>query len=183
MRDPIDQLAVFQSDERGHRPSMNFVIRQARAADAAAISRLVTGLAHFFVADPSSPEVGPFLAGLTAHSYAQRIDSSEFSHYVAEDAAGPCGVIALRNGSHLYHLFVRADAHGQGIARALWEHARARTDHSTFTVNSSLYAVAVYERLGFVAKAPPQTADGLVFVPMGYADDDRSRAKALHGPG
>ena len=150
---------------------MNFVIRQAEASDAGPISHLVLGVAHYFLADPSSPEVGPFLAGLTPPSYADRIGSSNFSHYVAEDSAGPCGIIALRDGSHLYHLFVRADAHGQGIARALWEHAKALSGHSTFTVNSSLFAVPVYERLGFVAKAPPQTADGLVFVPMGYAHD------------
>ena len=150
---------------------MNFVIRQAEASDAGAISHLVLGVAHYFLADPSSPEVGPFLAGLTPSSYANRIGSSNFSHYVAEDSAGPCGIVALRDGSHLYHLFVTADAHGQGIARALWEHAKALSGRSTFTVNSSLFAVPVYERLGFVTKAPAQTADGLVFVPMGYAHD------------
>jgi GNAT superfamily N-acetyltransferase len=128
-------------------------------------------VAHYFLADSSSLEVGPFLAGLTPPSYSDRIGSSNFSHYVAEDSAGLCGIIALRDGSHLYHLFVRADAHGQGIARTLWQHAKANSGHSMFTVNSSLYAVPVYERLGFVAKAPPQTADGLVFVPMGYSHD------------
>lgn len=151
---------------------MSFVIREASASDAAAISRLVTGLAHFFVADPTSPDVATFMAGLAPDAYAQRIESPGFRHHVAEDSAGPCGVIAMRDGSHLYHLFVRADAHGRGIARALWEHARGLSGHSSFTVNSSLYAVAVYERLGFVAKAPPQAADGLVFVPMGYGPSD-----------
>ena len=150
---------------------MNFVIRQAKASDAVVISRLVTGLAHYFIPDPSSPEIGPFLAGLTPPSYAERLGSSNFTHYVAEDSSGPCGIIALRDGSHLYHLFVRADAHGQGIARALWEHAKALSGHSAFTVNSSLFAVPVYERLGFLAKSPPQTAQSLVFVPMAYAHD------------
>ena len=150
---------------------MNFVIRKANASDAEAISRLVTGLAHYFVADPASLEVGPFLAGLTAPSYAERIGSSSFSHYIAEDSTGTCGMIALRDGSHVYHLFVRADAHGQGVARALWEHAKALSGHSTFTVNSSLFAIPVYERFGFVAKTAPQTAGGLVFVPMRYRHD------------
>lgn len=150
---------------------MNFVIRQAKATDAEAISRLVAGLAHHFLADPSALEAGPFLSGLTPSSYAERIDSSRFSHYVAEDPTGPCGIIAMRDDSHLYHLFVRADVHGQGIARALWEHVKFLSSHSTFTVNSSLFAVPVYERFGFIAKTPPQTANGLVFVPMEYAHD------------
>lgn len=148
---------------------MNFEIRQATASDAEAISRLVAGLAHFFLADPSSPEVKPFLAGLTPASFTERIGSSKFNHYVAEDSVGVCGVIALRDGSHLYHLFVRVDAQGQGLSRALWEHAKALSGNLNFTVNSSLFAVPVYERLGFVAKTPPQTANGVAFVPMGYS--------------
>ncbi len=148
---------------------MMFTIRQATASDAGAISGLVMDLAHYFVADPSSPESRSFLDGLTPPAYAERIRSPNYRHYVAEDSTGACGIIALRDGSHLYHLFVRADAHRRGIARALWEHAMALSDHSTFTVNSSLFAVPVYERLGFVARTPPQTANGLVFVSMGYA--------------
>jgi hypothetical protein len=42
------------------------------------------------------------------------------------------------------------------------------------TVNSSLYAVAVYQRWGFVATATPQTMNGVIFVPMQWmaASDD-----------
>ena len=72
------------------------------------------------------------------------------------------------------HLFVRADSHGRGLARALWEHAKSRSDSTTFVVNSSLPAVAVYQRFGFVVKDGPQAASGLTFVPMEYsqsADD------------
>ncbi|WP_409935148.1 MULTISPECIES: GNAT family N-acetyltransferase [Comamonas] len=56
---------------------------------------------------------------------------------------GLCGVAALRDRIHVYHLFVRADAQVQGIGRALWQHARLRSNHSTFTVNASLNAVPV----------------------------------------
>lgn len=150
---------------------MDFVIRQATVSDAQAVSDLVTGLSPYFLDDASSPESAPFVATLTPAAYAGRIGSTHFVYYVAEDAAGACGVIALRDGSHLYNLFVRRDAHRQGIARALWEHAKALSCHDTFTVNSSLFAVPVYERLGFVTQASPQTADGLVFVPMAFTHD------------
>ncbi len=150
---------------------MNFIIRPATASDAEPISRLVAGVAHHFLVDPSAPEAGPFLAGLTPSAFAKRIDSSAFSHFVAEDSDGLCGVVALGDGSHLYHLFVRADVHGRGVARALWEHAKVISSQSTFTVNSSLFAVPVYERFGFIAKTPPQTANGVAFVPMEYKRD------------
>ncbi|MBY0410514.1 MAG: GNAT family N-acetyltransferase [Burkholderiaceae bacterium] len=148
---------------------MKFSIRQATTLDAVAVSCLVTELAHYFVADPASQQVGPFLAGLKASPYAERIASPNFIHYVAEDVRGPCGIIALRDHSHIHHLFVRKDAHGQGIARALWQHAKALSSSSQFTVNSSLFAVPVYEHFGFVAKDSPQAANGLAFVPMEHA--------------
>lgn len=147
---------------------MNFTIRQATAPDAGAISHLVNGLIHHVLSDPASPDAQPFLAGITPHACAERLQSPQFSHYMAEDSFGACGVIALRDGSHVYHLFVREDVHGKGIARALWEHARDTSSHSTFTVNSSLSARPAYERLGFVAKTSPQKFNGLAFVPMTY---------------
>jgi hypothetical protein len=35
-----------------------------------------------------------------------------------------------------------------------------------FTVNASLPAVRAYERMGFTATSAPQSANGVVFVPM-----------------
>ena len=146
-------------------------IRQARISDAEALSSLIAGLAHYFIPNPDSPEVRPFLETLTPAATAQRIESQEFDYFVAELDSAICGVIALRDESHVYHLFVRSDAHRQGIARALWEHARDLSDATAFTVNSSPFAVPVYERLGFTAAEAPQAKGGLVFVPMEYRHD------------
>lgn len=90
---------------------------------------------------------------------------------MAESPAGLCGVIALRDGSHLYHLFVREDAQRQGVARALWEHAKSRSSSDRFIVNSALPAVSVYARFGFVASGVPQSKNGLTYVPMEYAPE------------
>lgn len=152
---------------------MNFIIRPAKAADAGGISQLITGWALHYLEDPASPEAAPFLATLTPSATVQRIDAPDFRYYVAEGPVGLCGVIALRATSHLYHLFVRTDAHKQGVARALWEHAKSRSGSSTFMVNSSLPAVPVYERFGFVATGSPQSKNGLRFVPMEYVHDGR----------
>lgn len=157
---------------------MDFTIRQAVETDASAISDLVTGWAHHYLDDPDLPEASSFLASLTPASTAERIATGEFKYYVALDDVGVCGVIAIRDAFHLYHLFVRGNAHGRGIARALWEHAKALSGSARFVVNSSLPAVPVYERFGFVAKGAPQSARGLTFVPMAYdeaAEDPRVR--------
>ena len=150
---------------------MSPTIRQARARDAEAISDLVLSLSSYFIAEPESAEVRPFLETLSPEATAERIHSENFNCFVAEHDSRVLGVIAIRDGSHVYHLFVRSDAHGRGIARALWQHVRSMSAERVFTVNSSLYAVPVYERLGFRATEAPKKADGLEFVPMEYRND------------
>ena len=162
---------------------MDFVIREAVESDADAISELVTGWVHHYLEDPALPEAAPFLASLTPSSTAARIITGEFKYYVAVDNSGVCGVIAIRDNFHLYHLFVRADSHGKGIARSLWEHAKSSSGSATFVVNSSLPAVPVYQRFGFVVKDAPRSEKGLTFVPMEYsqAADDSLKPEPCGG--
>ena len=145
--------------------------RQAKTSDARAISSLTVSLAQFIVPDPDAPGVRHFLESLTPAATAERIKSQAFDYFIAEVDSAISGVLALRDESHVYHLFVRSDAHRQGIARALWEHARDCSRATAFTVNSSMFAVPVYQRLGFEVVDAPQTKDGLVFVPMVYRHD------------
>jgi ribosomal protein S18 acetylase RimI-like enzyme len=79
----------------------------------------------------------------------------------------------MRDQRHVYHLFVAAQFHRRGIARTLWERAKAvamadATD-ACFTVNASNYAVPMYESLGFVRTAPTQCKNGLEYNPMSLA--------------
>lgn len=150
---------------------MSPTIRNAAIEDADAISQLVIALAHHLLADSTAVEAQPFLTTLAPAATAQRIASPDFRHLVAEDDSGLCGVIALRGGSHVYHLFVREDRHRRGIAQALWTHAKALSGQDTFTVRSSLFAEPVYARFGFVREAPPRTDNGLTWVAMRYAGD------------
>lgn len=150
---------------------MNFLIRQATASDADEISKLITGWACRHLEDPASREATLFLATLTPSATAERIAATSFSYYVAESPTGLSGVIALRDQSHLYHLFVHPDAQKQGVGRTLWEHAKSESSSTSFFVNSVPSAVPVYERFGFVVKDTPQSKNGLVFVRMEYGQD------------
>ncbi|KRD73544.1 GNAT family N-acetyltransferase [Lysobacter sp. Root983] len=147
---------------------MSFQIRPANVGDSDEISGLITGWAHHYLEDPPPPEAAVFLATLTPAATAERIAAASYRYYIAEGADGILGVIALREGFHLYHLFVREDAHGRGIARSLWERAKSESGSDKFMVNSSLPAIPVYQRFGFVAKDGPQSKNGLVYVPMEY---------------
>ena len=79
------------------------------------------------------------------------------------------GVIATQNTSHISLMFVDKQYHNKGIAKQLLgtvlEELRAKNIMQV-TVNSSPYAVKIYERLGFVQTAEQQESDGIIFIPM-----------------
>ena len=80
------------------------------------------------------------------------------------------GMIATKQSNHISLLFVDKQYHRQGIARALYqkliEYYLEINDCSEISVNSSLYAVEAYKRLGFVATDTEQQKNGIRFVPM-----------------
>eukprot|EP01041_Mallomonas_annulata_P014620 gene14620-31104_t len=143
-------------------------IRPAKTQDADAISALINASAHHFLLEPSASGAERFLAGITPQAILGYITSSNFRYLMAEDGTELAGAVALRDGRHLFHLFVAPTHQRQGLARALWEAAKqgAATDLKIFTVNASPNAVAVYERFGFAATGPRTAMNGIAFVPM-----------------
>jgi len=80
------------------------------------------------------------------------------------------GVIATRDTSHIALMFVDKRYHKKGIARYMFNHVLEETSQTgeitQMTVNSSPFAVEVYERLGFVKTAAQQEKDGIIYIPM-----------------
>ena len=80
------------------------------------------------------------------------------------------GVISTRNVTHISLMFVDKNHHKKGIARQLLntvlEEIKTNTGETQITVNSSPYAVEVYEHLGFIKSAEKQEKDGIIFIPM-----------------
>lgn len=159
------------------------IVREARPDDAAAISALVTSLARYFLADPDDPgAAAAFFATIAPDAMAQRLADERYRYHVAEADGVVAGVVGVRDADHLYHLFVAERFHGRGIAGRLWataqRQARAQGNPGRFTVNSSPYAVPMYERMGFVATDGPRVQDGIAFLPMRL---DRADAPADAG--
>ena len=142
-------------------------IRPATPADAEAIASLVSSLAHYFVADPAAASVQPFLATFHAEAIAGLLANAAFSCLCAEDAGALLGVITVHRPAHVHHLFVQPNAHRRGIAHALWQAMLVQlAPDMPVTVNSSEFAVPVYQRMGFIATAPVQERNGVRYVPM-----------------
>ncbi len=143
-------------------------IRQATVEDAGNISKLIHSVAHFFTLEPSGKGAERFMQSITTEAISGYIGSPGFHYLVAFQGHTLAGVAALREGRHLFHLFVSPAFQRQGLARQLWLALKAQAAPTIreFTVNSTPYAVPVYERLGFVATGPQVEMNGIAFVPM-----------------
>lgn len=81
------------------------------------------------------------------------------------------GVVEVTESGHIALLFVDAAFHGRGIAKRLVAASLERLKignciPEVLTVNSSLYAVPMYERMNFRPLGPQEQKDGMRFVRM-----------------
>jgi GNAT superfamily N-acetyltransferase len=149
-------------------PDIEF--RTAVPGDGGEISRLVCALSEKFIAPDLTPSGNRILLESMTPDSIQKNIQNGFQYHVAVSENQIVGVIGILDNSHLYQLFVADSHHQQGIASTLWEIARqtclSRGNHGEFTVNSSRYALPVYERLGFVAQSGFKEKNGVIYIPM-----------------
>ena len=145
-------------------------IRRGTPSDAITLAALIAEFQPILTLDPTGAGADKYLASVSETAEREYLESPRYSYFVAEREGDLVGFIAIRDRTHLFHLFVAAESQGQGIASALWARARAHAISagavSEFTVNSSLNAVAVYQHFGFVTAGPEVHAHGIAFLPM-----------------
>ena len=144
------------------------IIRPIQESDVNDLSRLIERVAQSFLF-PDFTEEGKqnFLNSVTGSGIIKNLNEG-FEYWLAENDNQIIGIIALKNKTHLYNLFIDADFHGKGIARKLWDKAIHGSNVKTYTVFSSSYAVPIYEKLGFVISGDPVNDHGIYAIPMIY---------------
>ncbi len=147
-----------------------FHFRDGLAADALIISQLITLFGRDFYVNPDGSGADLFLQSVSESAELSYLSDSRYHYILALHGETLAGFIAMRDLSHLFHLFVHPSYQGQKLASKLWQRARqyAVTQGHTgnFTVNSSLKAVPIYERFGFLAKGEIVEMHGIAFLPM-----------------
>ena len=144
--------------------------RVGSPVDAEAIAGLIAGFQSELTDDPSGAGAEAYLVSVSVQAESEYLASERYGYLLAYADSRLAGFIAIRDGSHLFHLFVERSCQRQGIARRLWERALkelcAPGSEGGFTVNSSLSAVAVYQAFGFVPAGAIQSMHGISFLPM-----------------
>lgn len=144
-------------------------IRKAEIIDIGSVAGLVRSLSHYYLEDGQEELPRWFSTTLLDSSFVDRFRSIEYHNYVADDNGLVVGYISIKNGFHLYHLFVSPNYHNHGIAKSLWHFCVNELKINSCTVRSSLYAVPVYSKFGFKVTGDIAFKDGIGFQPMQYA--------------
>lgn len=153
--------------------TMDTHIRPLQTADMVSASELAQRVFDAFEASDYPPQGRETFRRFTApEAMTARLGNGEMLAWGAFHADRLVGVLATRGAAHISLLFVEADFHRQGIARALFDrllqHCRNEGSIHRITVNSAPYSVGIYPRLGFSATATECLQDGIRFTPMEY---------------
>jgi GNAT superfamily N-acetyltransferase len=144
--------------------------RAGSPPDAKAIAKLIASFQSDLTDDPSGAGAEQFLAAVSEEAERKYLASERYRYLLAYSDSQLVGFIAIRDGSHLFHLFVERAHQGRGIARRLWERALNELctpdSEGGFTVNSNLVAVPVYQAFGFLPAKSVQSEHGISFLPM-----------------
>jgi len=144
--------------------------RAGLPADAEAIAGLIASFQSELTDDPSGAGAEGYLASVSVDAEREYLASERYQYLLAYSDSQLAGFIAIRDSSHLFHLFVERSYQRRGIARRLWEQALEKLcapgSDGSLTVNSSLSAVPVYQAFGFVPTGSTQSMHGISFLPM-----------------
>jgi len=142
-------------------------IRYAQEVDAQNVSLLIytTSQACCFTAEQPCPSW--FEESVNSNHIAKFISDVKMDWFVAVNGNNLVGVIAVTERTHVKYFFVDPSYQGRGIGKALWNTAAQKgVFGDQLTVRSSLNAVPIYERLGFISVGPPKIFEGLHFQSM-----------------
>jgi len=142
-----------------------------KAEDIPEVSNLVAHVFNALVAPEYSTEgVQEFLQYIEPIAFQARSKSNHFS-LIALAQAKIVGMIEIRNRDHVSLLFVAQDYQRRGIAKELLHQAiqicqEYKPQPSEISVNSSSFAVPIYEKLGFYRVGERKERNGIGFIPM-----------------
>lgn len=137
-------------------------IRPALVTDASDIAALIYSTSVACCFTPEQPCPDWYEKSVQPSQIACLVKHENMVWLVAMREQTLAGVLAICDKSHVKYFFVHPTFQKLGIGRQLWNFAvRIGVLGNSCTVRSSMFAVPVYERLGFRAVGPPSFFNGL----------------------
>ena len=148
------------------------IIKPLKKSEINSLSLMITAIFDEFIGcDYSEEGKATFKDNITPKNILDRLAVNRF--YTAKKGTAIIGALEIRNNDHIALFFVDKKYHKKGIGKMLFnnylnELNKMDTKIETITVNSSIYAVKIYERLGFKKTGELQEKNGIKFIPMAY---------------
>ena len=149
----------------------NIVFREIYSGEEDIVCKMVIDCFNQFI-EPGYSDEGnrEFTNYVKPNLLRKRLKNGNYS-FVALDKDEIVGVIEMRNINHISLLFVKKEYQNIGIAKKLLELSIDKSKNinhliSVIEVNSSPYAVEIYEHMGFIPIDAEQVVNGIKFVPM-----------------
>jgi len=141
---------------------------KAEASDARAISTLALETCEQFLFGSTNEEGRQTLHELyKPSSVRKQILANDRFVLGFHDEELVAAAAMRRTDNHVYLFFVTGHLHGHGLGRKLMRTLISGIDkEGSIKLNSSIYAVEFYKRLGFEATGSVSTAKGVEFLPM-----------------
>jgi len=145
----------------------NIIYRKIRTGEEDEVFNLVkAGFDEYVLSDLAEEGANEFFRAAREMIY---VKPAAHLIMVAESKSGIIGMIDIRDANHICLFFIVKKFQNRGIGRRLLERATAeciKNNSHEIEVNSSLFAVQIYKKLGFVQVRPEQLLNGIRFVPM-----------------
>jgi len=142
-------------------------IRHAVVTDASDISKLIVSTSETCCFSEAAPCPDWYLDSIQTQAIETLIASYRMVFLLAVNDQAIAGVLAIESKSSIKYFFVYPDQQKIGIGQVLWQFAmNIGAFGETLKVRSSLFAVPVYERLGFEAVGPASCFNGLHYQSM-----------------
>ena len=149
----------------------DIAFREIHSGEEDIVCKIVIDCFNQFIAPRYSCEgIREFTNFVIPDCLRERLKNGNYS-FVALDKDEIVGVIEVRDTNHISLLFVKKEYQKMGIAKKLIELSLEKSkkinhSFSVIEVNSSLYAVEIYEHLGFVQIDEEKVVNGIRFVSM-----------------
>lgn len=142
-------------------------IRLALEADVSDIAELIYSTSVACCFSPAQPCPKWYEESVQPSQISTQFKSEQMVWLVAVEEQKLAGVLAVTDKSHVKYFFVHPAFQKLGVGKKLWESAMDRGAlGNSITVRSSLFAVPVYQRLGFKAIEPPKSFNGMDYQTM-----------------
>lgn len=142
-------------------------VRIAIASDAERISTVILKTSTTCCFSQEAPCPDWYRESIAPEQIRKLIESTDYNWLVALQREDIVGVLAVAQNSQIKYYFVLPGVQRLGIGRKLWNEAVHISILATeVSVRSSVFAVPVYEKLGFVKSGEASKFKGMVYQPM-----------------